>query len=236
VTLPHQTSSRLRAHNRKNLQSQKRSRRLTKRFREALLYATELHADQTRKGTDEPYIGHLLGVASLVLQYGGNENEAIAGLLHDAVEDQGGHATLQKIKKKFGTRVAAIVEACSDSFEIPKLPWLERKKEHLAKIGRASRSVRLVYAADKLHNARCILADYQAIGERLWKRFSGGKEGTLWYYREMAKALEKRDAGPLVKELRQVVAEIEKLAGGPAQGYVRGVFSETRLAEKTTFR
>jgi (p)ppGpp synthase/HD superfamily hydrolase len=236
VTFPNQTGSRLRAHKGKNLRSQKRSRRLTERFREALLYATELHANQTRKGTDEPYIGHLLGVASLVLQYGGNENEVIAALLHDAVEDQGGRATLKKIKKKFGKNVAAIVEACSDSFEIPKPPWPERKKEHLATIRHASRSVRLVYAADKLHNAHCILADYREIGERLWQRFSGRKEGTLWYYREMAEALKRPRSEPLVKELSRVIAEIEKLAGGPAQGYVRGVFSETRLAEKATFR
>jgi (p)ppGpp synthase/HD superfamily hydrolase len=151
-------------------------------------------------------------VASLVLQYGGNENEVIAALLHDAVEDQGGRATLRKIKRKFGPRVAAIVGACSDSFETPKPPWLERKNEHLAKIRRSSRSVRLVCAADKLHNARCILADYREIGEYLWQRFSGGKEGTLWYYREMAKALKRPRASPLVKELSRVVAEIEKLA------------------------
>ena len=163
-------------------------------------------------------------MASLVLQYGGNENEVIAALLHDAVEDQGGRPTLQKIKKKFGTRVAATVEACSDSFEVPKLPWLERKKEHLAKIRHASRSVRLVCAADKLHNARCILADYREIGERLWQRFSRGKEGTLWYYREMTKALKGTGSGPLVKELSRVVVEIEKLAGGPAQRLGRGAF------------
>jgi GTP pyrophosphokinase len=193
---------------------------LTERFREALLYATELHADQTRKGTDEPYIGHLLGVASLVLQYGGNENEVIAALLHDAVEDQGGRSTLKKIKKKFGKNVTEIVEACSDSFEIPKLPWLERKNEHVAKIRHASRSVRLVCAADKLHNARCILADYREIGERLWQRFSGGKEGTLWYSREMAKALKRQRSGPVVKELSRVVTEIE-MFGGPARRHGR---------------
>jgi (p)ppGpp synthase/HD superfamily hydrolase len=160
------------AHNGKNSQVQKRSRRLTKRFQDALRYTTKLHALQARKGTDEPYIGHLLGVASLVLQHGGNENEAIAALLHDAAEDQGGRATLRKIRNKFGTKVAAIVEACSDSFETPKPPWLERKKEHLSKIRRASGSVRLVCSADKLHNARCILADYREIGECLWHRFS----------------------------------------------------------------
>jgi (p)ppGpp synthase/HD superfamily hydrolase len=188
------------------------SRHLTNRFLEALSFATRLHANQKRKGTDEPYIGHLLGVASLVLQYVGDEDEAIAALLHDAVEDQGGPVTLRGIKRKFGKKVAAIVESCSDSFETPKPPWLERKKEHLVKIRRASASVRLVCAADKLHNARSILADYRVIGEQLWKRFSGGKEGTLWYYREMAKALKRSGAGPLVKELSRVVEEIEKLA------------------------
>jgi GTP pyrophosphokinase len=211
------TPSRLYAHKVKNSQVQKRSRRLTKRFLEALSYATKLHAKQKRKGSDEPYIGHLLGVASLVLQHGGDENEAIAALLHDAVEDQGGRATLRTIGRKFGKKVAAIVEACSDSFETPKPPWLERKKEHLAKIRHASPSVRLVCAADKLHNARTILADYREIGERLWQRFSGGKEGTLWYYRGMAKALKRPGSGPLVKELTRVVAEIEQLAGRPAQ-------------------
>lgn len=196
----------------KNSQVQNRSCHLTKRFLEALVYATELHANQKRKGTDEPYIGHLLGVASLVLQYGGDENEAIAALLHDAAEDQGGLVTLRKIRRKFGKKVAVIVEACSDSFETPKPPWRERKKEHLAKIRHASPSVRLVCAADKLHNARSILADYRTIGERLWQRFSGGKEGTLWYYRDMAKALKGPGSGRLVKELSRVVAKIERLA------------------------
>ena len=232
MTLANKTRLRLHSRKAKNSQVQKRSRRLTKRFLEALSYATKLHASQTRKGTDEPYIGHLLGVASLVLLHGGNENEVIAGLLHDAVEDQGGRATLRQIKKKFGPTVAAIVEACSDSFETPKLPWLERKKEHLAKIRHAPRSVRLVCAADKLHNARCILADYREIGECLWQRFSGRKEGTLWYYREMPKTLKRRDAGPLVRELSRVVAEIEKLAGGYAHRLGCGAFSETGSSKR----
>ena len=119
--------------------------------------------------------------------------------------------TRRKIRRKFGKRVAAIVEACSDSFELPKAPWLKRKNEHLAKIRHASFSVRLVCAADKLHNARSILADYRARGERLWQRFGGGREGTLWYYREMAKALKRPGSDPLVKELDLVVTEIEKL-------------------------
>jgi GTP pyrophosphokinase len=176
-----------------------------------------------------------------VLQHGGNENEVIAALLHDAVEDQGGRPTLRRIKKKFGPRVAMIVEACSDSFEMPKPPWLERKKEHLLRIRHAPRNVRLVCAADKLHNARCILADYREVGERLWQRFTGGKEGTLWYHREMAKALERPGASPLVKEVSRVVAEIEKLSGGPAQRLGCGAFSETDsskkpVSDKTTYR
>jgi (p)ppGpp synthase/HD superfamily hydrolase len=190
----------------------KRSRRLTEWFIEALSYAATLHANQKRKGSGEPYIGHLLGVASLVLQHGGDEVEAIAALLHDAAEDQGGRGTLWEIERKFGNKVAAIVEVCSDTLETPKPPFLIRKKKHVARNRRASPSVRLVYAADKLHNARSILADYQAIGERLWPRFSGGKEGTLWYYREMTNALKKPGAGPLVKELSRVVAEIDQLA------------------------
>src|ERR1700686_904550 len=111
-----------------------RTRGLPNRFREARSYAARLHANQKRNGTDEPYIGHLLGVASLVLQHGGDEDEAVAALLHDAAEDRGGKPTLRKIRRKFGKRVAAIVEACSDSFEMPKAPWLKRKNEHLAMI------------------------------------------------------------------------------------------------------
>ena len=128
------TPSRPDIHPSKNSSAQKPSRRLTKRFLEALSFATKLHTHQKRKGTDEPYIGHLLGVASLVIQHGGNENEVIAALLHDAAEDQGGRATLREIGRKFGKKVAAIVEACSDTFETPKPPWLERKKEHIARI------------------------------------------------------------------------------------------------------
>ena len=116
MALADQTRSRSRYRVARNPHAQKGSRRLTKRFLATLSYATELHANETGKGTDEPYIGHLLGVASLVLQYGANENEVIAALLHDAIEDRGGRATLQKIRSKFGTRVARIVEACSASF------------------------------------------------------------------------------------------------------------------------
>jgi (p)ppGpp synthase/HD superfamily hydrolase len=190
----------------------KRALPLTKRFREALSYAARLHAKQKRKGTNEPYIGHLLGVASLVLQYGGGEDDVIAALLHDAAEDQGGLPTLRTIEKKFGLKVGAIVEACSDSFETPKPAWRERKQAHIAKIRRASSHVKFVCAADKLHNARSILADYRIIGERLWKRFSGKKEGTLWYYREMAAAVRRPGSDPLADELDRVVRQMNHMA------------------------
>ena len=153
-------------------------------------------------------------MASLVLQYGGSEDEAIAALLHDAAEDQGGRPTLQGIRRKFGNHVAAIVEGCSDAFEVPKPPWLQRKKKYLAKVRRAPAGVRLVTAADKLHNARAILAEYRVVGERLWSRFKGRKQGTLRYYRKMVEALRAAGSSPLLEELNRVVSEIERPAAG----------------------
>jgi GTP pyrophosphokinase len=160
-------------------------------------------------------------VASLVIQYGGDEEEAIAALLHDAVEDQGGRPTLKAIRQKFGRRVAAIVEGCSDAFEVPKPPWRERKLTYLAHVRCAPADVRFVCAADKLHNARAILADYRVVGEEVWKRFNGGKDGTLWYYREMVKSLKAAGSNSLVEELGRVVAEIENLAVRAKSGRVR---------------
>jgi GTP pyrophosphokinase len=144
-----------------------------------MVYAACLHAGQTRKRTDRPYIGHLLGVTALVLENGGDEDEAIAALLHDAVEDQGGVITLEAIRRKFGDRVARIVEGCTDSFTTPKPPWRQRKEDYLARLRTALPDVRLVSAADKLNNAREILRDYRTEGEAVWARFNGGKDGTL---------------------------------------------------------
>ena len=184
---------------------------LTTRFQKAIEYAAFLHTGQMRKGSDIPYIAHLLGVTALVLEEGGDEDEAIAALLHDAVEDQGGQATLEEIRKRFGARVARIVEACSDSDTIPKPPWRERKERYIAHIRHAPPEVRRVSLADKLYNARAILADYRRVGERVWERFNGGKDGTLWYYRELAKAF--CEVGPqfMAEELDRVVAELEKV-------------------------
>jgi (p)ppGpp synthase/HD superfamily hydrolase len=185
---------------------------LSVRFEEALILAVQWHADQVRKDTTIPYIAHLLGVASLVLEQGADEDEAIAALLHDAVEDQGGEVILEEIRRRFGDAVAEIVAGCTDAWTTPKPPWRERKEAYIAHLRQASASVRLVSAADKLHNARAILADYRASGEALWSRFNGGKEGTLWYYRALVETLRDVDPPPLVEELDRVVSEIERLA------------------------
>jgi GTP pyrophosphokinase len=141
------------------------------RFSGALVFAAELHQDRVRKGTDVPYVAHLLSVAALVIEDGGDEDEAIAALLHDAVEDRGGRPTLEAIRSGFGERVATIVEACSDAEVTPKPPWRERKERYVQHLECAGASVLRVSVADKVHNARAILQDYRAVGEELWSRF-----------------------------------------------------------------
>ena len=184
---------------------------LSTRFQEALTFATELHAQQVRKGSGVPYIAHLLGVASLVLEYGGNEDEAIAALLHDAIEDQGGAPTREEIRRHFGDKVTAIVDGCTDSDTIPKPPWRDRKEAYIAHIAFASPSVKLVSIADKIYNVRSIIKDYQILGEALWECFHGGKEGTLWYYQSLVEALSKTDAIPILEELKKNFAELHLL-------------------------
>jgi len=191
--------------------------KLSTRFEEALVFATQLHAGQTRKGTTIPYISHLLAVTAIVLEHGGNEDEAIAALLHDSIEDQGGASTREEIRRRFGDRVVEIVDGCTDTDVMPKPPWRVRKEAYIAHISVASAPVRLVSAADKLHNARAVLEDYRIVGEALWKRFNGGKEGTLWYYRAAVDALRKTGATPLIEELDRVVSEIEYLAENNAR-------------------
>lgn len=186
--------------------------KLTLRFEEALIFATQLHTEQRRKGSDVPYIAHLLAVASIVLENGGNEDEAIAGLLHDAIEDQGGMATREEIRRRFGDTVVDIVNGCTDADVMPKPPWRVRKEEYIEHLRVASPPVRLVSAADKLHNARAVLGDYRELGEMLWRRFHGGREGTLWYYRSVTDALRQGGTSPLIEELERVVSELERLA------------------------
>jgi GTP pyrophosphokinase len=189
---------------------------LTPRYEEALVYAVQKHATQVRKATSIPYAAHLLAVSSIVLEQGGNEDEAIAALLHDAIEDQGGVKTGDEIRAKFGDEVHAIVVGCTDADVTPKPPWRERKEHYIAHVAHAAEAVKLVSAADKLHNARSIVADFRAMGDALWERFKGGKEGTLWYYRALVRAY--REGQPservsrLVSELDRVVAEMERLA------------------------
>jgi (p)ppGpp synthase/HD superfamily hydrolase len=188
------------------------SSKLGARFNEAFLFAAEKHGSQTRKKTDVPYISHLMSVASLVLEAGGGEDEGVAALLHDVVEDCGGHPVLEEIRQRFGDRVATIVEGCTDAYTIPKPPWKQRKLDYLEVLRRTDEDVRLVSAADKLHNVRSILADYRREGDSVWERFSGRRDGTLWYYRAVLDVLRQGKANRLVDELERVVTELETLA------------------------
>lgn len=185
---------------------------LTHRFENALTYAHQLHANQRRKGNQTPYIAHLLSVTGLVLEAGGDEDTAVAALLHDAVEDQGGLDTLEEIRQRFGPRVAEIVEACSDTYVQPKPPWRERKEAYLQHLPEAAAEARMVSLADKLHNARSILRDITQDGELVWEKFNGGKAGTLWYYRQLVTIFQEIEDGFLVEELTNVVSQIEQLS------------------------
>jgi GTP pyrophosphokinase len=184
---------------------------LSERFNEALLYAARLHASQTRKVSGVPYVSHLLRVAGIALEFGADEDEAIAALLHDAIEDQGGDATRQEIRRRFGPRVVEIVDGCTDTDQYPKPPWRQRKEAYLAHLRTASPSVRLVSASDKLDNARSILISHRSEGESIWSRFSAGREGVLWYYRSVVDTLRAHGSHPLVEELARVVAEMEQV-------------------------
>jgi (p)ppGpp synthase/HD superfamily hydrolase len=187
-------------------------------FERALVFATRLHATQTRKQTNVPYISHLISVAGLVLEYGGNRHEAIAGLLHDSIEDQGTHypggvpALKGTIASEFGAPVLDIVQGCTDSETEPKPPWRARKESYIRHIRSASGSVRLVSCADKLHNARSIVADLRVVGCVLFERFTGGKDGTLWYYQEMSQAFTQLGPREPAAELSRTVATMSELA------------------------
>lgn len=185
---------------------------LTARFEDALVFTAHLHAQQYRKGSQIPYIAHLLSVSALVIEAGGDEDLAIAALLHDAVEDQGGLETLVKIRQRFGKRVADIVDSCSDSYTMPKPAWKTRKENYLDKLQTSSQEVRLVSLADKLHNARNTLRDLRKENEMVWDKFNGGKTGTLWYYRSLIEIFEQFEANFLLNELKRVVNQIEIFA------------------------
>lgn len=181
------------------------------RLAAATALAAEIHAAQLRKGTRIPYVSHLLAVAAIVLEYGGDEDHACAALLHDAIEDCGaGHEAT--ILERFGPRVAAIVRACTDADMQPKPPWQARKEAYLAHLGHANQDALLVSATDKLHNARAIAADLRAYGGEVFTRFKAGREGTLWYYSTLAEVFPRRLPGPLAAELARAVEEMRAAA------------------------
>jgi (p)ppGpp synthase/HD superfamily hydrolase len=183
------------------------------KFEDALPHAARLHRDQTRKGANVPYATHLLAVASIVGESGGTEDEAVAALLHDAPEDKGGRGRLEDIRKRFGDAVADIVDGCTDTYEDPKPDWRPRKEAYVAHVREAPAPVRLVSAADKLHDAHSILADLRSLGDALRDRFTGGKEGTLLYYRALVEAFEGAGTNAVVEDLDRVVRDIKALSG-----------------------
>jgi GTP pyrophosphokinase len=178
----------------------------------AFLFAAEKHKGQTRKASTIPYIAHLMGVASLVLEAGGDEDLAIAALLHDVVEDCGGAPMLKEVRRRFGQRVAKVVDGCTDADTYPKPPWRERKEQYLRHLKTADADTRLVSAADKLNNVRSILSDYRAVGESVWSRFKGGREGTLWYYRTLLDIFLRHKRNRITRDLELAVRELESLA------------------------
>jgi (p)ppGpp synthase/HD superfamily hydrolase len=186
--------------------------KLGPRFLHAFNFAAEKHAGQARKASTIPYIAHLMGVASLVLEFGGDEDLAIAALLHDVVEDCGGAPMLKEVRHRFGSRVAKIVDGCTDSDTYPKPPWRERKEAYISHLKSADADTRLVSAADKLNNVRSILSDYREVGESVWTRFNGGRDGTLWYYRALLEEFLQRKPNRLNRELELAIRELEAAA------------------------
>jgi (p)ppGpp synthase/HD superfamily hydrolase len=206
---------------------QKRSVKLGARFERAFLFASRKHAGQTRKASTIPYIAHLMGVASLVLEAGGDEDLAIAALLHDVVEDCGGAPMLKEVERRFGKRVARVVVGCTDADTVPKPPWRERKESYIRRLKKEPADTQLVSAADKLNNIRSIISDYRAIGESVWSRFNGRRDGTLWYYRTLRDVFLRRKPNRITREFELAVRELEVLTqitsteGNMAGGRIR---------------
>jgi (p)ppGpp synthase/HD superfamily hydrolase len=192
------------------LAKKKSAVKLGPRFLNAFAFAAKKHAGQTRKASATPYIAHLMGVASLALEFGGDEDIAIAALLHDVVEDCGGAPMLKEVRRRFGSRVAKIVDGCTDSDSDPKPPWRERKQTYLRHLRDADADTRLVSVADKLNNVRSILTDYRTVGESIWERFNGGREGTLWYYQALLKEFQRGQQSRLISEFELAVKELER--------------------------
>ncbi len=182
---------------------------ITPRFSQAVSLAIQAHDGDFRKGTTIPYISHPLAVASIALEYGADEDQAIAALLHDAIED-GGKEYAQLIEAQFGQRVLYLVEGCTDGVpdaQGKKADWHERKRSYLQHLKQAHDDVLLISGADKLHNARAIVSDLKSVGQIVFERFSTKKDGTLWYYESLADIFEARKA-PMAKPIRETVNEI----------------------------
>ena len=185
---------------------------LTERFDDALVYASRIHREQTRKGSGVPYIAHLLGVASLALEAGATEGQAIAALLHDAVEDQGGASRLADIRERYGDEVADIVGHCTDADVEPKPPWRPRKEAYIASLAHKPKTSLLVSLADKTHNIGTILADLASSGSSVWDRFTGKKDGTLWYYAALAESFQTNLPGHSSERFAAMVVELHARA------------------------
>lgn len=193
---------------------------LTGRFDEALTYASVIHRDQRRKGTDIPYLSHLLGTAAIALENGADEDQAIAALLHDAVEDQGGAARLHDIRIRFGNRVAEIVAHCTDTDIEPKPPWRNRKEAYIASLTTKPIASVAVSLADKTHNASAIVADLATQGDAVWARFTGGRDGSLWYYRSLVTVFQNRIGGAGAERFRRLVEQMSSPSSATPQARV----------------
>ncbi|MCP4639599.1 MAG: HD domain-containing protein [bacterium] len=181
------------------------------RIADAFALAHELHRQQRRRGSRVPYITHLMAVAALVGEYGGDEDQVIAALLHDGAEDAGGVVTLERIRQAFGDRVAQHVEGCSDTVDDPKPPWRGRKQAFIEETRQADPAVKLIIAADKLHNACSTLRDLREHGALTWNKFAGKRDGTMWYYREMAVALGEGWEHPILIELCATINALDRM-------------------------
>jgi (p)ppGpp synthase/HD superfamily hydrolase len=192
---------------------------LDEKFEEALVFAARLHREQRRKGVETPYVAHLMSVSALVLEFGGDQVQAIAALLHDSVEDQarafgGAEALREEIRRRFGEEVLSIVNACTDADVEPKPPWRARKEQYIAHLREVPARALLVSACDKLHNARAIVTDIERAGaEDVFSRFTGGRDGTLWYYAELARSFAELLPGDVSRALAATVAEMKAAAG-----------------------
>ena len=185
---------------------------MSERFVDAVGFANKLHGDQLRKGTNVPYISHLLIVSGIVLQHGGGEDEAIAALLHDTVEDCGGKPVMVEIRQRFGNKIAELVDGCTETDIQPKPPWRERKERYLESIRSANPSVRLISCADKIHNASSIISEYRKVGEQVWDRFKANKTETLWFYTSMVNAMQaSRENRSILEELVIIVEDLKEL-------------------------